>query len=199
MSGRDRILEVAEELFLEKGFRGTSMLEVAERAGVAKSLIYHHFESKQALWEAMIRRYHESSGIIAKLYECLSGPPESLLEMIAGERGFFGFLRDNPGLVRLMAWLDLDREFTPSFPDREMRMKVLERLRQLRDEGHIRAGVRVEVLPVMVISIMMHWFRAKWMMSGWLGSDLSDDELDRIFLDGFLGVLIGGISPAENG
>ncbi|MFI5283289.1 MAG: TetR/AcrR family transcriptional regulator [Candidatus Dormibacterales bacterium] len=48
-SSRQRILEVAARLFRRRGFEGTSMREIASRAGMSKSNLYNHFQSKQAM------------------------------------------------------------------------------------------------------------------------------------------------------
>ncbi len=52
--GRIRILRSASALFAERGFRGVSISDVADEAGLAKSSIYHHFENKQALYLAVL-------------------------------------------------------------------------------------------------------------------------------------------------
>jgi len=52
--GRNRILKSASMLFAERGFRGVSISDVADAAGMAKSSIYHHFENKQALYLAVL-------------------------------------------------------------------------------------------------------------------------------------------------
>ena len=49
------ILTAAFEEFAERGYGGARMAAVAERAGIAKGLIYHYFPSKAALFEATIR------------------------------------------------------------------------------------------------------------------------------------------------
>lgn len=50
-----RILAAAEELFSRRGFDATSMNDIAEAAGVSKANIFHHFESKNALYLAVVR------------------------------------------------------------------------------------------------------------------------------------------------
>ena len=47
---RDVILEAAFQLFLEQGYHGTSMRQVAGEAGITPAAIYNHFESKEALF-----------------------------------------------------------------------------------------------------------------------------------------------------
>jgi AcrR family transcriptional regulator len=51
-----RILNAAEHLFLGKGFRSSSIDEVAERAPASKPTIYSHFAGKEALFEAVVAR-----------------------------------------------------------------------------------------------------------------------------------------------
>ena len=48
------ILEAAGELFLAEGYAGVSMDAVARRAGVSKATLYAHFESKEALFAAIV-------------------------------------------------------------------------------------------------------------------------------------------------
>ncbi|MFO0750555.1 MAG: TetR/AcrR family transcriptional regulator [Myxococcota bacterium] len=56
---RDDILAAALECFVTAGFHGTAVPEVAKRAGVATGTIYHHFASKEALVNALYRKWKE--------------------------------------------------------------------------------------------------------------------------------------------
>jgi AcrR family transcriptional regulator len=56
---RQRILDVALDLFIEKGFDGTSLREIAERLGVTKAALYYYFESKDDILLALHMRIHE--------------------------------------------------------------------------------------------------------------------------------------------
>ena len=51
---RAEILDVALELFADKGFYGVSIRDVARGTGVGVSALYHHFPNKEALFEAVI-------------------------------------------------------------------------------------------------------------------------------------------------
>jgi len=53
---RTRILDVAEELFMQHGFEGTSMRVLTAKAGVNLAAVNYHFGSKDALVEAVFRR-----------------------------------------------------------------------------------------------------------------------------------------------
>jgi AcrR family transcriptional regulator len=54
----DRILDVALDLFIENGYDGTSLREVAENLGVTKAALYYHFASKEDILMALHMRLH---------------------------------------------------------------------------------------------------------------------------------------------
>lgn len=87
---RERILDAAEELFAERGFDATPTAGIAERAGVAKGLLFYYFPRKSSLLSALFA-------------ERLPSHPLCGVEDVA-RRG------DVPGsLVRLARALDLGR------------------------------------------------------------------------------------------
>lgn len=65
------ILDAAEQVFASSGFKGATMREIAETAGVAQGLIHYHFQNKQTLFEKMIER--RSTGINGRRADLLAG------------------------------------------------------------------------------------------------------------------------------
>jgi AcrR family transcriptional regulator len=53
---RRRILAVAQELFAEQGYAGTSIADIAGRLGTSKAALYYHFRSKTEIIEALLAR-----------------------------------------------------------------------------------------------------------------------------------------------
>jgi AcrR family transcriptional regulator len=49
-----QLVRAAASAFLERGYAGTSMESVAERAGVTRLIVYRHFENKSALYRAVL-------------------------------------------------------------------------------------------------------------------------------------------------
>ena len=47
---REQLLQVGRRLFAEKGFEGTSVEEIAAKAGVSKPVVYEHFGGKEGLY-----------------------------------------------------------------------------------------------------------------------------------------------------
>jgi TetR/AcrR family transcriptional regulator len=54
-TARERILRAAAHLYAQHGFRGTSLREVAEAAGVTRPLVLYHFESMEKLFSTLLR------------------------------------------------------------------------------------------------------------------------------------------------
>ena len=54
---RESILDAALQSFVERGFHGTAIPEIAAKAGIAPGTIYHYFESKEALVNALYRQW----------------------------------------------------------------------------------------------------------------------------------------------
>jgi TetR/AcrR family transcriptional regulator len=56
---RDRVLQVAQNLFAERGYRGTSLRDIARRIGIKAPSLLHHFPSKEQLYMAVLDRIFE--------------------------------------------------------------------------------------------------------------------------------------------
>jgi len=99
---RERIVGAAVEAFAEKGFRGASTRDIAQRAGTNQGLITYHFRSKDELWRAAADRIF---GMLrTNLGERLSAlesddPRERAREVI---RVYVRFAASHPELFRLM-------------------------------------------------------------------------------------------------
>ncbi len=67
---RNRILEVAEKLFAEKGFRGVSVREITSSAKVHLSAINYHFGFKESLYlEVFRRRFLKRARLVRKNFK----------------------------------------------------------------------------------------------------------------------------------
>jgi AcrR family transcriptional regulator len=57
---RQRIIEAAAQLFVRKGFYGTSIADLAQAVGLTKGALYHHFENKDAIFFAVIETVRDA-------------------------------------------------------------------------------------------------------------------------------------------
>jgi AcrR family transcriptional regulator len=75
-STRERILDVALDLFVDQGYDATSLRQIAERLGVTKAALYYYFEAKDDILAALHMRLHEFGK--SALTAMLSDEPVSL-------------------------------------------------------------------------------------------------------------------------
>lgn len=108
-----QLLEVAERVFVERGFAAATMDEIAERAGVTKPVVYDHFRSKDALLAACVDRgVQELADRTAVAVQGVDDPHELLRRAV---RAFFGFVED-----RAQAWALVLQGALPAAHDLEV-------------------------------------------------------------------------------
>src|SRR5213082_3514357 len=99
-SRRDELLALAARLFAERGYVSTTVRDIADAAGILSGSLYHHFDSKESMVEALLRdfldridaRYH---AIIAR-----DGDPVDALRALV--RAAFGALATDHAAVAVM-------------------------------------------------------------------------------------------------
>jgi AcrR family transcriptional regulator len=181
------IMKAAERHFLDKGFHGTKIEDIAGDADVATGSIYVHFGSKEGLYLALIERALEvEDRYLAKAFNAATSPTEQL---IASGDAYLRFYLDHPGYFRMLAF--------PYF-DTKPRAKldpVAKRVAQLAEaqiarlaraiEEAVEAGLVREVDPTRA---------AKFMWGAWVGVislnlrpdrlRIKDDELASVLEEG---------------
>jgi AcrR family transcriptional regulator len=58
-SRRDELLQIAAGLFAEKGFKNTTVRDIADAAGILSGSLYHHFDSKESMVDEILRSFHD--------------------------------------------------------------------------------------------------------------------------------------------
>ncbi len=100
---KEAILVAAEDRFARLGFEGTSLQEIAEAAGVARSTPAYFFHSKQALYDAVLRRaLDRGREAMQPAFEAVAttAPPEQTLDTLVGR--FLEFLAGDENYVLLV-------------------------------------------------------------------------------------------------
>jgi AcrR family transcriptional regulator len=97
---RTQLIDAALTLFAERGFRATTIADIADATGTAHGLVYHYFGSKDELLAAVLER-HSFLGDLRKLLEVSRDRPaaEVLTEIGVGLSEVLG---RRPELVRLV-------------------------------------------------------------------------------------------------
>ena len=82
---KELLLEAALTLFAEKGFEGTSVRDIARSVGLSESVLYAHFDSKRAIFDAVFARLGPLSATAALndlLAEAETDPPSFLRALV---------------------------------------------------------------------------------------------------------------------
>lgn len=96
---REQLVAVARTVFAERGYDGTSVEEVALRAGVTKPVVYEHFGGKEGLYAVVVDR--DVTELLGVLRGALSdGTSRELLEQAAG--ALLEFIDTNPDGFRIL-------------------------------------------------------------------------------------------------
>lgn len=104
---RERLVSIARDLFVANGFTGTSMTQIAAKADVNHSLLFHHFGSKLNLWLDVKDLIIEEGKRVSIILPSTDQPLESFLrEIIYSAIAFF---KNNPDIVRMMNWQRLEK------------------------------------------------------------------------------------------
>ena len=73
----ERLINIAETLFAEKGFYGTSIRDLAEGIGIAKSSLLHHFPTKEKLYAAVLGKLAAEMTAEVKAIRAAAGDEEA--------------------------------------------------------------------------------------------------------------------------
>jgi AcrR family transcriptional regulator len=122
---RSAIIRTAKRLFGDRGFAATTIDDVAAGASVAKGAVYHHFATKEALFEAVFDEV--SQELLAEVDRVARSEKDSLAAMAKGTQAYFSacandrtgqiVLHDGPAVLGWERWREIDnRHFGGRFP-----------------------------------------------------------------------------------
>ncbi len=97
---RSDIIQAAHQLFLDHGFHGTSMRQIAEKAGIAVGGIYNHFPGKEDLFAAVIDAYHPYHEILPAMKAEIGDSVDEYVSRTA--KNLVAALERRPDLLNLM-------------------------------------------------------------------------------------------------
>ncbi|MFA4837661.1 MAG: TetR/AcrR family transcriptional regulator [Dehalococcoidia bacterium] len=97
------ILQTAERLFGEKGYRGVSIEEIAKGAGVSKGLVLYHFTSKKALLEHVLRdgMHTLMNTLLIKLNNNAQSDHSARAKIREAVEVYLNVLKSRPDLLRI--------------------------------------------------------------------------------------------------
>jgi len=155
------VLDAAEELFVESGYRSTSLDAIAERADVAVSSIYFNFKGgKSDLYLALAERAAVINGeMLEPAYDDSLDPFEQLA---AVGRAYVKFHMENPLALRLLSLHDVDRKGDERVKAARARIKaslleMLGRLEELVGEALEAGGNEGTSARALTVYLFASW------------------------------------------
>ena len=148
----EKILQAAQEIFLAKGFDGSSINEIADKAKINKSLIYHHFFSKENLWKAVKTSLLQSyAGQDLSQIDFPMDSFKNFLKSFVTLR--FKFYDDNPEIVRLISWqrLENNKKNIEGLQNKKF-TSIVPQIQEFQQRGEIRSELDPEMIEYFIMT-----------------------------------------------
>jgi AcrR family transcriptional regulator len=180
---RDQILAVAVAVFNEQGYDAASVAQLAERLGVSKSALYHHFDSKEELLavaldqalgglEAVLHTAEATSGSAA---DRLGAVLRGAVRVLVARRPFVTLL------LRVRGTSEVERAALKR--RRAFDQNVTGLVRAAQAEGSVRADIDASVATRLVfgmVNSLVEWYRP----NGSESADQLASDVYAVVLDG---------------
>ena len=149
---RERILDAAETLFAERGYEGATLRDVAARVGLQTPSLYNHFDSKEALYGAVLER--DLGPVLLMLIEFVENGRDSedaheeLIPVL------MKILEQRPALPRLLQHETLSggQRLTPML--REYLVPIFEHGHSMAEPRALAAGWETDDVPLLVLALI---------------------------------------------
>ena len=188
----ESLLAVAVAVFNERGYEATSMDELAQRAGVTKSALYHHVPGKEELLRLAVDRALDRLFAVTREPEATTGPAIGRLEHVV--RGSVRVLAAELPFVTLLLRVrgNTDVERAALERRREFDRVVSDLVRAAEEEGTVRPDVDPSLIGRLLfgtVNSLAEWYHP--------GGPLSADDLaDALVATTFDGLRTGRTARA---
>jgi AcrR family transcriptional regulator len=184
---KEKLIKAAIELFSARGFRGTSIRDIAQAMGMSISNIYHYFGNKEGLLLAILE--HSTKHLVERLHEVAgqdSDPLDRFKELVVTHMRLSEFYKKEARIFFL------DEEHLSeegSLVNRQIQKDIFliyrNQLRALQDAGYLgERNITVLAFNILgVINWQLRWYRP----GGPLTLDQMTEEVLSFILHGILG------------
>jgi AcrR family transcriptional regulator len=183
---RDNLVALSAELFAEKGFRSTTVREIADAAGILSGSLYHHFSSKESIADEILTQFLNE--VLADYRAALEGggSPRTVLEKIA-RTGFDSLERHRAAIMMLQNDWNYFREQS-RFDYLQKTLLEVERIWIGELKRGIKDGTfRADLDPKLTYRLFRDtiWVAVRWYRPGGrLTTKQLADQFSRILFEG---------------
>ena len=174
---RAKIGTVAEALFAERGFDGTSIREIAEQAGATKALIYHYYDSKEALYQTLLEE--AVSGVVTQIEAIVADGSEPEAQIRAVVQALIDAYHDAPHRFQMVQRTIDDHHAVAAVLAERWFSRAHRSVQDIVTRG-VRQGelkpLPVQMVPLAIIGLVIHTLRAQKLV-GHVDSKLSGEQV----------------------
>ncbi|MEW5867849.1 MAG: TetR/AcrR family transcriptional regulator [Chloroflexota bacterium] len=190
---REEIIQAAHHLFIQQGYHGTSMRQIAKKAGIALGGLYNHFDSKEAVFHAVLLAYHPYREWLPTLMNAQGATVEELVRNAASQ--ILKSLQDRPDLVNVMfievvefKGVHIHQLFNELFP---YGIQIVQRIVEI-------GGERLRPLPPpMVVRTFLGMFFAYYLTEVIL-AEVAPQEFSDNAMEHFVDIYLHGILKPDH-
>ncbi|HVB41677.1 MAG TPA: TetR/AcrR family transcriptional regulator [Streptosporangiaceae bacterium] len=182
---RDDVVRLAGQLFARKGYRATTVREIADAAGILSGSLYHHFDSKESIGDEILAGFLDEILADYRAAVATGGDPRSVIEQIV--RSTSKTLTKNRAAL---AMLQNDWSYFRSQPRFGYLPKSLREIERTWI-GQLERGVadgtfRSDLDPALTYRLLRDvlWIPAVWSQSAGYTTDRIVDAFLRLLFDG---------------
>ena len=179
------MVRLAGELFAQKGFRATTVREIADAAGILSGSLYHHFDSKESIGDEILSSF--INDVLADYRAAVSsaGSPREVLEQIV--RSTSRTLERHRAALAMLQndWSYFSTQ--PRFGYLRQALAEIERtwvtqLERGQADGAFRADLDARLTYRLLRDVL--WIPSQWRTAGGYTSDQVADGFLRLLFDG---------------
>lgn len=190
---RQRIMNVALEVFAENGVRGATMVEIAKRVGITSGALYWYFENKEEIFDAVVKS-HSQPVVILDTVKIMIPKMEPEMTIMLILQGTLAYFRVNLDFLRLVVSEAL-RDQNASSPFLEgmlepVRGFMRDCLEIWYEKGLVKPDIDLGSAAQMFLGMVGYFFAEKAVMGNMEGIDkeieLFMEQVPKVFLDGIM-------------
>ena len=188
-SRREELLDIAAELFAQRGFKNTTVRDIADAAGILSGSLYHHFDSKESMVDEILSSFQTE--LFRTYDEILASDLDVPAKVEAVVRASFRAIDEHHAEVAIFQndatyLMEFERFGYLREQNARFRGMWLELLAEGTRTGSLRRDLDVELTYRFIrdtVWVAVNWYRP--------GGELSAQEV----ADQYLSILFHGLTP----
>jgi TetR/AcrR family transcriptional regulator, cholesterol catabolism regulator len=182
-------MQTAAELFAQKGFRATTVREIADAAGILSGSLYHHFDSKESIGDEILSSF--INDVLADYRAAAAsgegGSPRDVIEQIVRSTSQT-LSRHRAALAMLQNdWSYFSTQSRFAYLRKalgEIEQTWIGQLERGKEAGLFRADLDARLTYRLLRDVL--WIPSQWGATGGYGTEQVADAILRLLFDGIL-------------